>query len=175
VDGRLDEPAWQSPPTIAQLGLYRDGKPPSEQTQVWITYDDVGLYVAYRCAESRMSAIKAELTARGAPLYRDDDVEFFLLPPGAKAPLQFAVNPLGAQSDNFGNDKPWQAAAQKGDAGWTVEAFIPYTVLGMAGPPAPGFVLPAQFGRQEKPKEETTSWSQCSAFIDADRFGDLVW
>jgi hypothetical protein len=121
-----------------------------------------------------MPALKAELTERGAPLYQDDDVEVFLLPPGEVAPLQLAMNALGTQSDSFGNNTPWQAAAQRGTDEWTVEVFVPYEVLGLAAPPPQGFVLPAQIGRQQKPKSETTAWSQCSAYRDTARFGDLV-
>lgn len=175
IDGKLQEATWQEPPTIPQLGLLVDGKPPSEPTQVWIAHDDAGLYVAFRCAESNMPALKAELGERGAPLYQDDDVEMFVLPPGEIAPLQLAVNPLGTQGDSFGNEADWKAAAERLPDGWTVEVFIPYTVLGMDKPPQEGFVLTAQFGRQQKPKSETTSWSPSRAFRDTDRFGDLVF
>jgi hypothetical protein len=174
IDGRLDEPAWRGEPTIPRLGLLANGKDPSEGTRVWLAHDNKGLYLALRCAESNMPALKAELTERGAPLYQDDDVEVFLLPPGEVAPLQLAMNALGTQSDSFGNNTPWQAAAQRGTDEWTVEVFVPYEVLGLTAPPPQGFVLPAQIGRQQKSKSETTAWSQCSAYRDTARFGDLV-
>jgi hypothetical protein len=175
VDGRLTEAAWQEAPTIPELRLMESGRPAGEKTCVWLAYDDQGLYAAFRCSESNMPAIKAQLTERGAPLYRDDDVELFFLPPAAPTPLQFAINPLGTRSDNFGNQAPWQAAAARLPTEWTVEVFIPYRVLGLPGPPSKGFVLPAQFGRQQKPKSEVTSWSPTTAFINADRFGELVF
>jgi len=175
IDGRLDEAVWLGEPTIPRLGLIANGKDPSEATRVWITCDDKGLYLARRCAESNMPGVKAELTQRGAPLYQDDDVEVFLLPPGETAPLQLAINALGTQSDSFGNNAPWQAAAQRGTDEWTVEVFVPYEVLGVKGVPSKGSVLPAQIGRQQKSKSETTAWSQCSAYRDTARFGDLMF
>lgn len=175
VDGRLEEAVWHSPPTIPELRFIRDGKKPTEKSEVWITYDDNGLYVAFRCHESNLPGITAQYTNRGDPLYRDDDIEFFLLPPGDVASLQFAVNPLGTQSDNFGNKAAWRAAASGGDAAWTVEAFVPYSVLGIEKVPSPGFVLTGQFGRQQKPKHETTAWTETKSFRDPDRFGDLVF
>jgi len=99
----------------------------------------------------------------------------FILPPDETAPLQFAVNPLGTQSDSFGNEADWKAAAQRLEAGWAAEVFIPYDVLGLTEAPPAGFVLPAQFGRQQKPKSEITAWSSSTAFRDTDRFGDLVF
>lgn len=175
IDGKLDESAWQDAPTIPELGLLVSGRPASEKTEVWVLAGKRGLTVAFRCHESSLPALKAELTTRGAPLYRDDDIEIFLQPPGAEAPLQFAVNPLGTQSDSFGNDSDWLAAAVLADSAWTAEIFIPFEVLGMDTPPQPGDIVPAQFGRQQKPKLETTSWTPCRAFRDPNCFGELLF
>ncbi len=173
VDGDLGDAAWQSPPTIPEFRSLRAGGPVSEKTAVWVAYDDAGIYVAFRCAESDLPALKAEMTERGSPLYNEDDVEFFLLPAGKTAALQFAVNPLGTQSDNFGDSAPWKAAARKTDAGWTVEAFMPYACLGVQSPAQPGDEWSAQFGRQQKAKFETSAWTISPAFNVPENFGVL--
>jgi hypothetical protein len=140
-----------------------------------MTYDDRGLYVAMRCSESQMSQLVAKFTERGSPLYQDDDVEVFILPPGAPRSFQFTVNALGTRSDNFGNNTDWLAAAQRLPAAWTVEVFIPYSALGLNKPPRPGLAWPLQFGRQQKAKGETTSWTPAPWFDAPDRFGEIVF
>lgn len=174
IDGRLAEATWQRPPTIPAFKLL-SGEKPTEPTRAWVAYDDAGLYVAFYCAESNMPAIRATYHDRGDPLYRDDDVEVFLLPPKAPQPLQLAVNPLGTQSDDFGNTADWKGAAHRLENAWTVEIFIPWKVLGLSGPPGQGFVLPALLGRQQKPKRETSSWVPANHFRDVDKYGELLF
>ena len=47
IDGRLDELVWQRP---ARSGLIQrqpnEGAPSTEQTDIWVAYDDRALYVA---------------------------------------------------------------------------------------------------------------------------------
>ncbi|MBI2301904.1 MAG: hypothetical protein HYU66_23625 [Armatimonadetes bacterium] len=172
IDGDLSDAAWQGEPTILELRLLQGGKPATEKTAAWLAYDEQGLYVAFRCAESQMGKLQATLTERGAPLYREDDVELFLQVPGAARVLQFAVSPRGTISDNFGNDAPWRAAATQGADGWTVELFIPVSVLGRQ----PGGVpWAAQLGRQQKPRGEVSSWTPAQAFSQREAFGVLAF
>lgn len=175
VDGALSDPAWQSPPSVPELRLLANGGPASEKTAVWAAYDDHGVYVAMRCAESQMDRLVAKLTERGSPLYRDDDVEVFIQVPGAKQVYQFAVNPLGTQSDNFGNAAAWTAAAVRDAAEWRVELCVPYAAIGLNGTPPRGSVWGVQFGRQQKARGETTSWTPGQAFIAKESLGELVF
>ena len=70
-----------------------------ERSQVYaereVTYDDRNLYFAFRCLESDMAALRAVITERGGPLYLDDDVELFFLPPQQGTPLQFVITTPG--------------------------------------------------------------------------------
>ncbi len=66
VDGVLDEPVWQGPPSVARL-VQRDpdeGAAARESTQVWVAYDDEALYVAARCWDTHPDSIVADLTRR---------------------------------------------------------------------------------------------------------------
>lgn len=175
IDGKLDDAVWQRPADIPELVMLRDGKPATQKTSVWLSYDENGLYVAWKCAEADMPAIKATITERGGPLYQDDDVELFVLVPGAVAPRQFAVNPLGTTSDNAGNTDEWQAAAQRQADGWTVEMVVPYEMLGSAAMPARNSQWAVQFGRQEKPAGEVTAWTSGTAFNVPENFGTIVF
>ncbi len=175
IDGELDDAAWQGDPSIPALNLLAGGKPATENTAVWVTYDDEAVYIAFRCEESQMSKLVATYQDRGDPLYRDDDVEVFILTPGAKRSLQLAVNPLGTISDSFGNDTPWTAAAHQYDDRWTVEIAIPWEVVGARGRPEAGTSWGMQFGRQQKAKGETTAWTPGRAFNVPEGFGLVVF
>jgi hypothetical protein len=175
IDGDLSEAAWKGEPSIGELPLLRGGNEASEKTAVWVGYDNAGLYIAMRCEESQMDKVKAELTARGAPLYQDDDVEIFLLLPGQVKAYQFAINPLGTISDNFGNKAPWKAQAKRYENAWSVEVFIPYEAMGASGPAEPGRSWAAQFGRQQKAKGETSAWIPGPGFNRPDEFGELIF
>jgi hypothetical protein len=175
IDGRLVESVWSAAPLIPELRLLANGGPATEKTTVWAAYDDQGLYVALQCRESQMGQVAAQYVERGSPLYLDDDVELFIQPPGSPRVYQFAINSLGTQSDNFGNKADWKAAARRAEQEWTVEVFIPYVALGVTGPPGPGLSWGMQFGRQQKPQREITSWTPGPAFISKEGFGEVVF
>ncbi|MEA3400445.1 MAG: sugar-binding protein, partial [Armatimonadota bacterium] len=175
IDGRLNDAAWQRDPDIPALNLLAGGKPATENTAVWLTYDAEALYVAFRCDESQMDKLVATFQDRGDPLYRDDDVEVFILPPDANRALQLAVNPLGTISDNFGSDQPWTAAARQYQDHWDVEMAIPFSVIGIAGAPESGTSWGMQFGRQQKAKHETTAWTPGRAFNVPEGFGLVIF
>ena len=177
IDGKLDESVWQTAPLIPELRLLVGGGPAAQKTAVWAAYDDKGLCIALRCGESRMDEVIAKFTDRGSPLYQEDDVELFILPADTQRVYQFAINPLGTRSDNFGNKTDWQAAAQRGEKEWTVEVFIPYAAIGLSQPPAAGVPWGMQFGRQ-RPRtgnRETTSWTAGTSFISKQGFGEILF
>jgi hypothetical protein len=122
-----------------------------------------------------MPGIVAQFTTRGSPLYKDDDVEIFVLPPGQPAAFQFAVNALGTMSDNFGDTAPWKAAAKQNNDAWSVEVFIPFTVFHLDRAPDKGESWGFQFGRQQKQKGETSAWTLCPYFNAPDLFGEVVF
>ncbi len=170
IDGTLDEAVWQRDPLIPELRKLVGGAEATEKTAVWAAHDGDNLYIAFRCAESRMDKVVAKYTDRGSPLYQDDDVEVFVSPAGASRTYQFAVNSLGTQSDNFGNGANWRAAAQRGEPEWTVELVIPISVLDTEIGRLPWGM---QFGRQQKPLGETTSWTPGTAFIVKESMGEV--
>jgi len=175
IDGELSDAAWSGKPLVPEFISLTTGKPVSEKTSVWMTYDQEGIYIAFRCAESNMPGIVAQFTTRGSPLYKDDDVEIFVLPPGQPAAFQFAVNALGTMSDNFGDTAPWKAAAKQNNDAWSVEVFIPFTVFHLDRAPDKGESWGFQFGRQQKQKGETSAWTLCPYFNAPDLFGEVVF
>ena len=75
IDGKLDEPLWKD---AARSVPFRDlisGTKAHFDTRAAVIWDDEHLYVAYWIEEPD---VKATLTERDAPIYRDNDVELFI-------------------------------------------------------------------------------------------------
>ncbi len=60
IDGLLTEPIYQTPPNQTFIQLDPDnGEPATEDTDVWVAYDDAALYVSARLWESQPDSIVA--------------------------------------------------------------------------------------------------------------------
>jgi len=139
VDGKLLEAVWQASGFSGFLQSEPDdGAPASEQTVVWIAYDEENLYVAARLYDHEPEGIVSRLGRR------DDEIESdwftFAVDPyfDRRSGFQFEVNPSGSIRDgtlfndegkDFTWDGVWESAAQIDDEGWTVEIKIPYQQL----------------------------------------------
>ncbi len=140
IDGRLDDPAWQTAPIITDFvqGVPVEGATPSERTEVRVVFDDDAIYVAARMYESDPSQIRARLTRRDE---RGSFDSFTLsLDPNRDGltGYQFEVSAAGAESDKylFGDtqedaawDAIWDSAVKIDDQGWTVEMRIPLSQI----------------------------------------------
>jgi hypothetical protein len=140
IDGRLDEPVWQSATTIGQF-TQRDpnqGDPATEPTDVRVAYTNAALFVAVRAWDSEADQITAQLTRRdedspsdwigiAIDSYRDRRTAFL-----------FMVNPAGVKRDVYmfddtneddSWDAVWEVATSRDSTGWTAEFRIPFSQL----------------------------------------------
>jgi hypothetical protein len=101
VDGRLDEPVWQSAALLTGFSQFapRDGIPAEDSTQVLAWYSPKALYFGIRAFEHH-GAPHATLAQRDHVLDVDDNVQILLgtFNDSRQANL-IAVNPLGVQAD----------------------------------------------------------------------------
>jgi hypothetical protein len=151
VDGVVDEPAWE---TALRLELAYEidpgGNTPARvRTEVFLTYDDRALHVAFRAHDPEPGSIQARLTDRDGA-FRDDFVGVALDPfNDGRRGFMLLVNPLGVQMDLARNDVGpadlredpswdaiWHAAGRLDGAGYEVEMTVPFTSLRF--PRAPG-------------------------------------
>ena len=145
IDGVLDEAIWSS---ILPITDFVQEDPdnmaePTENTEVYITYDDQALYVAARMYDSEPSDIARQLAPRddwyGA---FDEMADWFSIDFDSRHDHQtgfsFAVNASGVLSDEMiYNDEDydidwnaiWQAEVNIDDKGWSVEIEIPFSNL----------------------------------------------
>ena len=169
IDGRLDEPAWQ---TADSIGPLRQREPiensdPSEQTSVRVLFDDNALYVAVVCYDRSTDGIVSTQLTRDANLDVDDRLTIVLDPFfDHRNGFFFQVNPAGARSDGQVSnnseslsrdwDGIWNAAARISDEGWVAEIEIPFKTLRFkSGQTVWGFNIE----RQIKRRQETDRWA----------------
>ncbi len=167
IDGYLGERVWQN-------GGYNDftqsepmdGTSPSEETIVWVAFDQEGVYIAARLYDSHPDKIVGRLGRRDDIL--DSDWFIFSVDPyyDRRSGYQFAVNPRGSIIDwTIFNDEQtdatwdgvWHSAARVDDEGWTVEISIPYDQLRFKG--GGGYAWGVNFCRFIKRKNEKIVFS----------------
>lgn len=90
VDGKLTERVWQNAPRSSRFVDLVHGTPTHLDTRAAVTWDDAYLYVGYWIEEPD---VKATLTERDAPIYKDNDVELFIA--GTDGYYEFEINAFG--------------------------------------------------------------------------------
>lgn len=139
IDGQLSEAVWQG--ESASNFTQRDpdeGAPASQQTEIWIAYDDAALYVGARMHDSAPDSIVARVGRRDADL--NSDWIFVGLDPyyDKRTGFFFAVGPAGTIKDGtISNDEEtddswdgvWDVATTIDSDGWSAEFRIPYSQL----------------------------------------------
>lgn len=143
LDGRLDEPHYeQVEPLTGFIQTEPDGgAPATEQTEVWVSFDDRHLYLSARMWDSEPDRIVAtEMRRDSQNLYQGNDIVSFLLDTfyDRRSGVMFSVNPIGGRSDTqlagerqFNQDwnPVWDVKTARFDRGWSVEAAIPFKSL----------------------------------------------
>jgi len=181
IDGRLDEPAWQSAVVATPFLDHETNKPVSQQTAVRVLYDDNALYVGFECQESRMDILSSTVTQQGGPVFLDDSIEIFLAPyPFASHDnyyhlsanvdgVQYSSHNALTDWDSYG----WQAQTSRGEDAWFAEIRIPFEILSARGHGAPYWRV--NFARNEIPRHQTSSWAFVGPkFHTPSKFGGLL-
>lgn len=154
LDGRLDDAAWQNAPQLTTFVQQRpfDGEPATENTVVWVAYDDDHLYFAFHLKYDDPSIMRANRVDRDQAA-TDDLVTVYLDTFfDQQRAYDFDLNAYNVQGDGllsigFDNgpipraDRSWNtlfhSGAQIVDDGYTAEMAIPFKSLRYA-PRAPG-------------------------------------
>ncbi len=139
IDGVLSEKEW----TLSGVGdfVQRDpdeGAKPTQQTKVWVAYDDHALYVAARLFDSSPDSIVRRLGRRDTWLESDWFTVYLDPYHDHRSGFFFAVNPSGSirdgtlYNDTWDDDSwdgVWDVATRIDSLGWTVEMRIPLSQL----------------------------------------------
>jgi Domain of unknown function (DUF5916) len=171
LDGRLDEPAWQTAPVHERFVQYlpTDKQPPPAgyRTTVQVIAQADALVIGVRAYDPRPQDIRAPLTRRDQVRRDQDFVAVLIDAVGDRRAAQFVrVNAAGViadgmyiaagDSEDFAPDFDVEAAATRTEDGYSVELRLPFIVLryphAAARPPeggtpqAEGRRLPAEGG-----------------------------
>jgi len=150
VDGRLDEPVWESAAILNGFSLYApsDGRPAPDSTEVRVWYSGDAIYFGIR-AYADPGTVAATLADRDR-IGSDDNVEIHLDTFHERnRAFVFIVNPLGIQADgtksegggfipgsnvgpgqnDLSADFLWQSRGHVTGWGYEVEVRIPFATL----------------------------------------------
>jgi len=141
VDGLLDESAWIDAAriTLPYEWFPGDNIPSPVETEVFVTFDEENLYLAFRAHDPDPTSVRANLADRDTP-FQDDHVGFMIDPfNDERRGFQFRINPLGVQMDaifsenegfeDFSWDAIWDSDGRITEEGYQVEVAIPFKSL----------------------------------------------
>jgi len=146
VDGVLDEAVYRTVRSVSDF-IQQDpdeGELATEDTELWVLFDDDHVYVSARCWDSRPELIVAnEMRRDNVGLYENDNFAVLLdtFHDGRNAFI-FHINPLGGLFDAqlvdenlFNRDwnTVWEAKTGRFENGWTLEIAIPFKSLRYKG------------------------------------------
>ena len=201
VDGKLDDPAWETAVAV-RLVRNEDGAEPRFETTARLLWDDNHLYVGYHCQDSQ---IYATMTTRDAPLWEEEVVEIFLDANRDQIGyVEIEVNPLNALVDLYVLNRPpypvnplfcWDSSGiqyavsvdgdprrlDSQDRAWSAEIALPWEDFLTAPhlPPRAGDVWRMNLYRidQYQGQQELYAWSptRCETFHVPQRFGEIVF
>lgn len=141
IDGRLDDLCWQTAALITNLTqvLPLEGAPPSEATEVRLTFTRDHFLIGVRCYDRQPAAILAKQMQHDSSFSSDDRLEVVIDTFGRQREgYFFVVNPAGVRTEglieDFSRENPlwdtvWRARARIDPRGWCAELAIPFKSL----------------------------------------------
>ena len=196
IDGRLDDAVWQDAARITEFVQRQpvDGAPATEDTEVFLAYDNSNIYLAFHAKYQDPGILRANHVDRDRAGFGDDTIRvYFDTFLDQQRAYVFSVNGYGVQGDSivasrggggFGGggrggggrsgiprgDSSWDALFNSGgqlvEDGFTAEMAIPFKSLRY---PARGRAVPHTWGfqivREIRGKDETVVWSPVSRDI----------
>ena len=142
LDGRLDEDMYRR---ISPVGNFiqqepNEGQLATEQTEVWVWFDDDNIYIAARCWHSEPARIVANEMKRDSYNMFGNEVFGVVIDPfyDRRNGYLFLTNALGGLFDatitnersvNLDWNTVWDVQTDRFDGGWTLEMAIPFQSL----------------------------------------------
>jgi hypothetical protein len=169
LDGRLDEPIWQSatPATDFRQNQPNSGEPATQRTEVRFTFDDAAIYVGARMFDDSGSrGVRTRLVRRDGDISSDYIQVIFDTYHDHIGRLFFLVNPSGVKNDANGLggggdeswDPVWEVQTNIDSLGWTAEMRIPFSQMRYPST-ADEQTWGLQIWRQENRINELSQWA----------------
>lgn len=142
IDGKLDDPVWQTAIPNAFFTQFEPeaNQAPSEATELRMLYDRHNLYVGVACFDRASDQIVATEMRRDGDLEKNDFVALiFDTFHDHRNGFFFTVNALGARADGLITDEGrdvnddwngvWRCATHIDSLGWFAEVVLPFRTL----------------------------------------------
>ena len=139
LDGSLDEAAWSEAVPLTRFTAFepRPGVACDQRTEVFLLYNDEGIYVGAHMWDEAADSILSQLTRRDQfgnadwfqiafDPYQDgiNGFGFFVTAAGVQADAKYS-----AFGEDFSWDAVWNSRVIRDDRGWHAELFIPYSAI----------------------------------------------
>ncbi|HKB86209.1 MAG TPA: DUF5916 domain-containing protein, partial [Ignavibacteriaceae bacterium] len=140
IDGLLDEPVWKTTDFVTGFTQLdpEEGKTSSQNTKVYIAYDDKSLYIGARMYDTAPDSIYANLVRRDEDA-NSDQFTVYLDPYNDKrSGNYFGITAAGTlkdgvlyndEWDDYTWDGVWEGEVHIDKEGWTAEMKIPFSQL----------------------------------------------
>jgi hypothetical protein len=148
-----------------------DGKPATEETEVWLGYTKSAFYLVFICYDHHANLIRGHL-ARRENILNDDNVSvLFDTFQDHRKGILFTVNPAGVQADaawteglgqDYSYDQVWDSEGQVTRDGWMALIAIPFRSLRFRPGGSDWGVV---FGRNFPRNSETDTWPHIATNI----------
>lgn len=129
IDGRIEDSCWKNIQPVSGFFQYDpvNGAKASEETLVWMAYDQKNIYFAFLMGDSQPDRIWAELTPRNEYSHNDSITVILDTYNDKRTSISFTVNPKGVQKNSV--ETIWKSDAASRTDGWTAEIAIPFKSL----------------------------------------------
>jgi len=174
IDGQMDEAIWQN--AIPSTGFTTlepsAGESASKKTEVWILYDDSGIYVGAKMYDPDSKKIPTQFSQRDGIGNADWFGVFLDAYRDGINGVSFIVTSSNSQFDakysTFGEDEGWDAVwesqVQITSDGWVAELRIPYSAIRF--PEIDEQTWHINFGRMDQQLQEKGFWSEINPNVN---------
>ena len=163
IDGLIEDNCWKNIQPVSSFFQFDpiNGEKSSEETLVWVAYDQKNMYFAFLMKDTRPEKIWAELTPRND--YENNDSITLILDTynDKRTSISFTVNPKGVQKNSV--ETIWKSGAVIRSDGWAVEMAIPFKSLRFS--PEENQIWGINFKRYIHRLNETDYWTD----VDRDK------
>ena len=142
IDGELNETVYARVPAIGDFVQQEpdEGARPTQDTEIWVLFDDTTFYLSVRCWDTEPERIVAKEMRRGnSGVSRDDSITLTLDTfYDRRNGFYFETNMLGGfyealvtdeRAENSDWDTVWETRSARFDGGWSLELAIPFKSL----------------------------------------------
>lgn len=175
IDGILEPEVWQQVNPANNFFRYDplNGKPSSQQTEVYMLYDNDAVYIGAYLHDTAPDSVLTQLGQRDSGENNSDMFGVYLDTYNDKQnAFAFLISAAGVQTDikysqgreDWNWDAVWESSVRTHDGGWTVEMRIPYGAIRF--PKAEVQTWGVNYMRVIRRTREKSYWSHVDNSVD---------